>query len=430
VAGLVRIGSDYANADNFRGYIDEIRISRNARYTSNFTPTSTAFVNDTNTRLLIHADTVIEDDVFAQELDLSRTFTKSNILGPVTISGKGLNEFYNKVEFRYNSKDLQDEGDIVTVSVDSSELYPNEVDNTLNFGIDIVNDPIQAEYLASIELKQNRLDKIIQFDTDFSALGVKAGDIILMNIDDFGDILQNAYYRITSVEEQDADDGTIVLSITAMEHNDDVYSTAGLVRQQRSANTGITYADANITVQEDRQLAGVENTTKGLLLPLAASAALRFANSLFTRNNIEESLLPKGFQVSAVNGQYRNTALAHTGAPFPYVQYYSVNFEPQYTGKYIGQVLFDQNTSQANGGANDIIRVGVDIVDSTGSVIATERSGGEGTWYWTDWFLGLQCNLVAGETYTLRLLYVNDTATVGPMDLNATWNIFAASSTA
>ena len=40
----------------FTGYLDEIRISNTARYTSGFTPSTTAFVNDSNTKLLIHSD--------------------------------------------------------------------------------------------------------------------------------------------------------------------------------------------------------------------------------------------------------------------------------------------------------------------------------------------------------------------------------------
>ena len=52
------IGSDYNSAANaFAGHIDEVRVSKaSARYSANFTSTTTAFGNDLNTVLLIHFD--------------------------------------------------------------------------------------------------------------------------------------------------------------------------------------------------------------------------------------------------------------------------------------------------------------------------------------------------------------------------------------
>jgi hypothetical protein len=64
-----RIGRlfDTGFIDDINGHIDELRLSNTARYTTNFTPSTTPFVNDANTLLLIHADgpdasTYFEDD--------------------------------------------------------------------------------------------------------------------------------------------------------------------------------------------------------------------------------------------------------------------------------------------------------------------------------------------------------------------------------
>jgi hypothetical protein len=56
-----------AGAYSLNGWMDEVRISNTARYTTTFTPSTTPFVNDANTLLLVHADgtdasTVFRDD--------------------------------------------------------------------------------------------------------------------------------------------------------------------------------------------------------------------------------------------------------------------------------------------------------------------------------------------------------------------------------
>lgn len=54
-------------ATGWNGYLDEIRISKIARYTGNFTAPSSAFTNDSNTMLLIHCDGANNSTTFTDD---------------------------------------------------------------------------------------------------------------------------------------------------------------------------------------------------------------------------------------------------------------------------------------------------------------------------------------------------------------------------
>ena len=53
--------------DGFIGYMDEVRLSNTARYTSNFTPATSAFTTDANTQLLLHGDGNLTDSSYTAE---------------------------------------------------------------------------------------------------------------------------------------------------------------------------------------------------------------------------------------------------------------------------------------------------------------------------------------------------------------------------
>jgi hypothetical protein len=57
------VGALYNGTTAFAGYIDDFRVSNTARYTATFTPTTTAFVDDVDTRLLVNGNSSIADNV-------------------------------------------------------------------------------------------------------------------------------------------------------------------------------------------------------------------------------------------------------------------------------------------------------------------------------------------------------------------------------
>lgn len=208
------------------------------------------------------------------------SFGDSNILGGITVTNTGLTELYNSVEIEFPHRDLKDRTDFITLSIADGDRNPNELDNILKIQLDCVNDPIQAEYIAARELKQSRIDKVIQFRVDYSYLGLSAGELISVTNAPLG--FSSKLFRIIKIEEEDDDDGVLSLSITALEYNADIYSTAGLTREDRFIDNGIIPEEKNEAIQQSKD-ADISGSLNRLL---AATALTGLVNLLFRRNAI------------------------------------------------------------------------------------------------------------------------------------------------
>jgi hypothetical protein len=165
------------------------------------------------------------------------SFDDTNILGSITISGTGINELYNSVKVEFPHRELRDSADFVTIEIADVDRNANEEDNTLNLTYDIINEPIQAQLLGLIELKQSRIDLAISFQTDYSNINVKAGDLIDVTNARFG--FTNKLFRVISCTEIQDDDGALKIEISALEYDANVYSTADLFRYTRTDENGI-----------------------------------------------------------------------------------------------------------------------------------------------------------------------------------------------
>jgi len=151
----------------------------------------------------------------------TKSFDDSNLIGSVSISGTGITEMYNGVKVNYPLGEINDEVDFIKIDIDSADRQQNEEDNVLDINLDLCNDPVQAQHLGLRELKQSRVDLMISFKTDYSAIDLHAGDIIDITNSHLG--WTNKLFRIMTLSEFDDDDGGISIEITALEYDADVY---------------------------------------------------------------------------------------------------------------------------------------------------------------------------------------------------------------
>ena len=164
-------------------------------------------------------------------------FDDSNILGNIRIQGTGIENLYNSVRVEFPNRDLRDTADFIKIDIPQGDRNANEIDNILNISYDIINEPIQAEILGLIELKQSRVDLIIQFSADYSYINLKAGELITVTSSRTG--FNNKVFRVLSISEIHDDDGALYMDITALEYDANVYSVDDLFRYTRSDATGI-----------------------------------------------------------------------------------------------------------------------------------------------------------------------------------------------
>lgn len=203
------------------------------------------------------------------------SFNDSNIVGSITISETGVRELYNSVSVEFPHREIRDDVDYVDIEIDSADRFENEIDNNLTIRSDLINDPIQAQYIGSIELKQARLSKVIKFTTDYTSLALKAGDIIDVTSSMYG--FTNKLFRIIVLEETDED--VIGVQITALEYSVDVYDDTGLVATERSKQTGILLKEQNTTLRTKDDV----DTGNQLTRLLAANIGAALLKKLFSR---------------------------------------------------------------------------------------------------------------------------------------------------
>jgi hypothetical protein len=199
----------------------------------------TAITNSCNTWLSYDALIGKWSVVMNRAGDSEYSFDDSNILGPVNLTTTSLTGYYNSCEVRFHNIALRDREDYVLLEIPANQRLPNEPDNRLIINAPMVNNQIQAQLLGLIELKQSRLDKVIEFNTDYSYINVPAGSIISVTNSVYG--WTNKLFRVLTMTESNNE--TIAVTFRAQEYDDNIYDDADLYLYLRDTEDGLIELD-------------------------------------------------------------------------------------------------------------------------------------------------------------------------------------------
>jgi hypothetical protein len=163
----------------------------------------------------------------------------SNLIGGIEVSPINLNETYNQIEVAYPNTNIKDQTDYYILDLfntDPNLLSPNEAVNRLNVTLPLVNNAVQARYLAARRIYQSREDLVIAFRLDFSGIQLEAGDVIRVTHEVYG--WTNKLFRVNGVAETKDDQGNLFADVQAFEYSDAIY--ADIVQDYVPAfNTGL-----------------------------------------------------------------------------------------------------------------------------------------------------------------------------------------------
>jgi hypothetical protein len=188
---------------------------------------------------------VVQSPAYDVAMDINNT----NMIGGITVSPIDLNNSFNVIEVKFpdgSAKDSFNSATFDLATVNPSLLFANEPVNKQSVNLYLVNNNVQAQYLANRMLEAAREDLQIQCEINFIGLELEAGDIVTVTNANYD--WEAKLFRINKVIEKFSDDGKITATLNLMEFNPAVYDDKNITQFTPSPNSGIGSATAFGTI--------------------------------------------------------------------------------------------------------------------------------------------------------------------------------------
>lgn len=169
--------------------------------------------------------------------DTAFIFNDSNIIGDIRVSATDITQSINQVEASFPFKGNKDQPGTVLIETPSGLLYPNEPVNKYTTTFNLVNDSVQAQYLANRMLEQAREDLIVSFSTAYTGIQVNAGEVVAVTNAAYG--WESKLFRVMKVTETSLPDGNLGARFELNEYNAQVYDNFTINEFTPAPNSGL-----------------------------------------------------------------------------------------------------------------------------------------------------------------------------------------------
>ena len=179
---------------------------------------------------------ITQTPIYTVAMDINNT----NMIGGITVSPIDLNNSFNIIEVKFpdgTAKDSFNSATFDLATINPSLLFANEPVNKQSVNLYLVNNNVQAQYLANRMLEAAREDLQIQCEINYIGLELEAGDVVTVTNANYGWVAK--LFRINKVIQKFTDDGKVTATLNLMEYNPAVYDDKNITEFTPSPNSGI-----------------------------------------------------------------------------------------------------------------------------------------------------------------------------------------------
>ena len=243
--------------------------------------------------------------VINKEKSTDFAFNDTNIIGEIRVSAYEISQSINQIEAQFPNKLNKDQPDYVYLNTPFNLLYANEPDNKYSITYSLVNDSVQAQYLANRMLEQAREDLIVSFATTYNGIQVDAGDVISVTNAAYG--WDAKLFRVIKVSEASLPDGNLGAALELNEYNADVYGNGSITAFAPTPNSNLPSATyfsplTAPTVSTSNPASAIPNFDITISIP--ATGRVTFADLYYAVSSVPSASDWKLLSTaSTVNGQ-------------------------------------------------------------------------------------------------------------------------------